>query len=106
MSIDLISVLGLDPDDLHWYNMALCAGMDREEFFDNYESSTAVAKTTDAVCMACPVARECFKAGIENGEWGVWGGFYMQSGRPDPGRNAHKTKEVLNKMKERVSGTD
>lgn len=98
---DLIRVLGVDPDDLEWHDLAMCAGMDREDFYDNYESNPNTAKLIDEVCLSCPVIRECLRAGVENGEYGVWGGFYLNAGNVDPNRNAHKTKEVVKRLKER-----
>lgn len=102
MSSDLISVLGLDPIDLRWHDLAMCKDMDREDFYDNYEVNPNVAKTTDAVCLSCPVLKECLQAGLDNGEWGVWGGFYLTSGKVDPNRNAHKTKDTLKRLRERI----
>lgn len=99
--LSLISILGLDPDDVEWHDVALCKGMDRELFYDEYESNENVAKTTDEVCLHCPVIRECLRSGMENGDYGCWGGFYLTAGKPDPNRNAHKTKEVMKRLKER-----
>ena len=101
MIVDLITILGLDPDDARWHDFAMCKGMDREDFYDNYENNENVAKTTDAVCMSCPVIKECLSSGIDNGDYGVWGGFYLTSGRPDPNKNSHKSKEVMKRLRER-----
>lgn len=99
---NILSVLGLDPIDLTWHDLAMCKGTDREDFYDKYESSESVAKTTDQMCLSCPVLQECLKAGVENGEYGVWGGVYLTAGRADPNRNAHKTKEVWKELRARV----
>jgi hypothetical protein len=100
--LSLISILGLDPEDLRWHDLAMCKGMDREDFYDNYESNPNVAKITDEVCLSCPVLKECLQSGIDNGDYGVWGGFYLTAGKPDPNRNSHKSKDTLNRLRERI----
>jgi hypothetical protein len=76
--------------------------MDREDFYDNYEASETVANLTDQVCLSCPVMQECLRAGLDNSEWGVWGGIYLTSGKYEPNRNSHKSKEVWEKVRGRV----
>ena len=98
----VLEILGIDPEELEWYNLAMCKGLDREDFYDNYESNETVAKITDQVCLSCPVLKECLTRGIENGEHGVWGGIFLTNGRPDMARNAHKTEEVWEELKERI----
>src|SRR5574338_571766 len=101
---DLTTILGVDPSDLEWHDLAMCDGMDREDFYDNYESNINTAKLTDEVCLSCPVIKECLMAGLENGEYGVWGGFFLNAGKVDPNRNSHKTKEVMKRLRERHGG--
>ena len=48
--------------------------------------------------------KQCLQMGVENGEWGVWGGIYLTSGKRDNNKNAHKTKEVWDAIAARVSG--
>ena len=36
-----------------------------------------------------------------NSDNGVWGGVYLNSGSPDKARNAHKTKDVWKRIKEK-----
>ena len=51
--------------------------------------------------MICPVAKDCLLAGVENSEYGVWGGVYLSLGKIDKTRNAHKTQEFWKKWKAR-----
>ena len=99
---NVLRELGLDPDDLVWQDLSLCDGMPTEDFYDNYESSESVAKAIDEACLSCPVLAQCLDAGVENGEWGVWGGIYLVSGKPDNNNNAHKTQEVWEAIRERI----
>lgn len=85
--------LGLDPQDLEWQDLALCQGQDVWRFYEGYETDTRIAKVTDDMCRSCPVRAMCLQAGVENSEWGVWGGVYLNNGKPDSNRNAHKTQE-------------
>jgi hypothetical protein len=105
----LLDELGLDPDDFEWKDLSLCKSIplstpDDDLFFDRYESDTESAKATDSMCLHCPVISQCFMAGSE-GQYGVWGGVYWNgSGKPDKNKNSHKTDEVWDEIRARVSG--
>lgn len=100
---DVFTVLGLDADDLDWQDLAVCHGQDIRRFYDWYESSERTAKTTDQMCLSCPVRKQCLQTGIENGEWGVWGGVYLSAGRVDEGKNGHKTEDIWREIREGIS---
>lgn len=102
MSADLRILLGLDPEELEWKDLALCSQMDTNLFYDDYESSEQVARMVDDICLSCPVMKQCLQRGTDNGEWGVWGGIYLVSGRPDSSKNTHKTTETWQEIKERL----
>jgi hypothetical protein len=51
--------------------------------------------------MSCPVSKICFKTGVENNEYGVWGGIYLNSGSIDNSKNTHKSQEVWKKIKKK-----
>lgn len=76
--------------------------MPTNDFYDNYESSESVAKSIDEACLSCPVLAQCLERGVENNEWGVWGGIYLTSGKTDRSKNLHKTQEVWNSIRERI----
>lgn len=101
-SADLFAILGLDPEDLQWYDLAMCRGMDTNDFIDNYETNEAVARNTDQICLSCPVIKECLQQGLGKSEWGVWGGVYLTAGKPDQNRNTHKSKETWKKLRDRI----
>lgn len=62
-----------------WIGDALCAQTDPEAFFPDLGDSTRSAK---AVCMACPVRRQCLAFALENDErFGVWGGLSVNERR-------------------------
>ena len=100
---DVLSELGLDPEELEWTHLALCKTMPTNLFYDEYESDVQVAKIVDEACLSCPVMAQCLERGIDNGEWGVWGGIYLVSGKTDKNRNSHKTAEVWETIRERIS---
>ena len=99
---DALSELGLDLEDLEWSDLAICNGMPTNMFYDDYESDVQVAKVVDDACLSCPVMVQCLERGMENSEWGVWGGMYLVSGKPDRNRNSHKTEDVKMAMRARV----
>lgn len=100
---DVQSVLGIDLDELEWQDLALCDGtMPTNMFYDDYESDVNVARVVDQACLSCPVMAQCLQRGIENGEWGVWGGIYLTSGKPDMNRNIHKEQDVWEQIRERI----
>jgi hypothetical protein len=49
--------------------------------------------------MSCPVMKMCYQSGVDNSEYGVWGGVYMSSGEIDKSKNLHKTPEVWKKLR-------
>ena len=109
MSKDILQALGIDKEDLQWYHLAACNGMiqsihqnnktdkptsDFDPFFDAYESDQIVAQATDQMCLSCPVIKQCYREGVTQKGVGVWGGVYLNLGKPDKKFNAHKTPEV------------
>lgn len=99
---DVLSELGIDPETLEWQDFALCQGRPTNEHYDDYESDVMVARVVDERCLSCPVMVQCLERGIENNEWGVWGGVYLNSGKKDKNRNAHKTPEIWEAIGERI----
>jgi hypothetical protein len=93
----------LDPGEqsIRWWHLAACNGMDTNLFFDKYESDVNMAKAIDQACLSCPVIAMCYRAGIENDEYGVWGGVFLSSGLIDKIKNVHKTKDMWKKIKEK-----
>lgn len=96
---NLIDALGLDKDNLKWYQLAACSGADIDLFYDNYESDKEVAKQIDEMCLHCPVIKQCYNEGVKNKERGVWGGIYMDLGRVDKEHNNHKTTDIWKRLK-------
>jgi hypothetical protein len=95
----IFNTLGLDEQDVKWYHLAACSGMSINWFYDLYETDKEHAKQVDQFCMHCPVIKMCHEEGVKNKEKGVWGGVYLDLGRPDKTLNAHKTPEVLKQLK-------
>lgn len=109
---EILTDLGLDPEDISWQDLALCEGMNNKSkddpqfdpFYNNYETSDEVAKNVDEMCLRCPVMKECGLEGMSNGEYGVWGGVYWNgAGKPDLARNQHKTQEVWDRIAQRMN---
>ena len=98
------SELGLDLDELDWQDLALCEAEDipTSDFYEGYENSESVARSIDEACLSCPVMAQCLQRGIENNEWGVWGGIYLNSGKPDTNRNSHKAPDIWEAIRERI----
>lgn len=97
----ILNELGVDPDDFSWEDIALCHGMDVNLFYDKYEADQSIANNIDQACLSCPVIAICYKAGVQNNEYGVWGGVYLNSGSIDKARNVHKTDEIWNRLREK-----
>lgn len=95
---NILNDLNLNPDNLNWWDISACRGMDTNLFFDTYESNETVAKNIDECCLSCPVMKICHESGVSNNEYGVWGGIYLSSGLVDKLKNSHKTKEVWKKV--------
>ena len=98
---NILNSLNVDEDNVDWYKLALCLGMDTNLFFDKYEADVNIAKSIDEACLSCPVIKICYDNGVANSDYGIWGGVYLNSGSNDKIRNAHKTKDVWKRIKEK-----
>jgi len=96
---NILDDLGLDKDNLEWWNLAICNGMDTNLFYDKYEADINIAKNIDEACLSCPVIKMCYESGIQNNEYGVWGGVYLNAGALDKARNIHKTQDVWKRIR-------
>lgn len=105
------ALLGADPADLSWQDMATCKPLaitdsSDDIFYDLYERKDEKARTADDMCIGCPVAVQCLNyAQVEKLE-GCWGGVYLNAqGKPDPAKNRHKTEEVWDLL-EQIHNTE
>ena len=98
---NILNNLGIEKEDFQWYDLAICRGMDTNLFYDKYEADPNIAKSIDEACLNCPVISMCYESGVENNEYGVWGGVYLNSGVVDKARNLHKTQEVWKRLKKK-----
>ena len=96
---NILNDLGVDESSFTWQDLAVCRGMDVNLFFDKYEIDINIAKGIDEACLSCPVSKICYAAGVENNDYGVWGGVYLNAGSVDKSKNIHKTKDVWNRLR-------
>ena len=101
---NILNELGVDKQEFEWFDLAVCRGMDTNLFFEKYETDVNIAKNIDEACLSCPVAKMCYESGIENNEYGVWGGVYLNAGSIDNSKNTHKTPEIWKKIKRHSYG--
>ena len=101
--MSLAELLGVDPENFEWEDLGTCKGMSFADFYDKYESDSVHARQVDEMCLRCPVIAQCSMRG-QDGEYGVWGGIYWNgAGSPDESKNAHKTEEVWDRIKKRIT---
>jgi hypothetical protein len=100
------------PENFVWQEYALCAGIvgkrkpngDADDpMFDGYESSVDVARAVDEMCSRCPVRLPCLVDGLDTKSYGVRGGVYLTNGEMDKERNAHKSAEDWEEVRELLS---
>jgi hypothetical protein len=96
---DILNKLNSDQDSIRWWDLAACNGMDTNLFFDKYESDVQMANAIDQCCLSCPVISMCYKSGVDQDEYGVWGGVFLSSGLVDKIKNVHKTKDTWKQLK-------
>lgn len=94
----------MGDDDLRWYHVSVCRGMDLNWFYDDYEADSVFAANMDTICLACPVRSMCLRDGVENQEYGLWGGVFLNNGKMDPARNSHKTDDIWAVIRSGVGG--
>jgi hypothetical protein len=98
---DILNDLGIDSEDLDWFHLSVCRGMDTNLFYEKYEADPNIAKSIDEMCLSCPVIAMCYETGVEGSEYGIWGGVYLSSGSIDRSKNLHKTQEVWKRLKKK-----
>lgn len=91
-----------NDDELEWYHLSICRGMKTNWFYDDYEADPMFAKLMDGICLSCPVRAMCLREGVENQEYGLWGAVFLNNGKTDTSRNAHKTDEVWEEIRRSV----
>lgn len=96
---NILNNLGIDEEDLSWYDLAVCRGMETNLFYDKYEIDVNIAKNVDEACLNCPVIAMCYKFAKNNSEYGVWGGVYLNAGSIDKAKNLHKDPEVWKRLR-------
>ena len=98
---NILDDLGIDQEDLDWYDLAICRNMDTNLFYEKYEADPNIARNIDEMCLSCPVISMCFESGSENNEYGVWGGVYLNSGSIDKSKNLHKAADTWKRLKKK-----
>lgn len=96
---NILNELDSDEQSIRWWHLAACSGMDTNLFFDKYESDINMSKAIDQCCLSCPVISICHKSGVDNSEYGVWGGVYLSAGLIDKMKNVHKTKDIWKQIR-------
>lgn len=76
-----------------WKDEGNCFDTDTNIYFDLYEENPQLRNKIDETCRDCPVNRRCFAEGVNTEAWGVWGGIYLEDGKPSQEFNDHKTKK-------------
>jgi len=56
---NILNDLGIDSDDLDWYHLSICRGMDTNLFYEKYEADPNIARNIDEMCLSCPVVSMC-----------------------------------------------
>ena len=93
-----------NDEDLEWYHLSVCQGMRTNWFYDDYEADPMFAAVMDSICLSCPVRALCLREGVENQEYGLWGGVYLNNGKMDDARNAHKTEDIWERIRGGIVG--
>lgn len=93
----------VEDNELEWYHLSVCLNMSTNWFFDDYENDPVFAANMDTICESCPVRRMCLREGIENQEYGLWGGVFLNNGRMEPSRNTHKTEAQWEDIRRLIS---
>jgi len=100
----------VEDNELEWYHLAVCRGMNdkspgeqphthKDYFAEEYENDPVMAQVMDGICLSCPVRKMCLREGIEGNEYGLWGGVYLVNGKMDETKNAHKSDDVWNEIR-------
>lgn len=94
--------MSADKENVQWKDYALCQHFPPDMWFEEYVADVRTAKVVDEICASCPVRKLCLQAGVEGGEYGVWGGLFLINGRPDPQKNEHKTPEQTKALRDGI----
>jgi WhiB family redox-sensing transcriptional regulator len=84
------------PEELEWQLEGLCREDDPRKWFPDF--SQDFSKEARAICMQCPVQKECRDWGLVKGEqYGIWGGLTEEEriafwkGKPVRRRRKHRS---------------
>lgn len=103
---NLFELLGIDSDEVQWQDLALCRGTTPTNWFYEEYDDENISHMVDEMCLSCPVMRQCLQQGIDNSEYGVWGGIYLTAGKKDDNKNKYKTPETLKHIQNRLTDSD
>lgn len=76
---------------MSWEDDGLCRGTAQPRksngdvvdwFFDTYEKDAQTRVQVKELCNSCPVQVACHYTGTTEGYSGVWGGVYLENGKP------------------------
>lgn len=99
---DILDELGIDLESMEWHDLATCRNLPPElynAFFDDYETDSVLAVQADAMCLSCPVAKQCLLEGLRTKSYGLWGGVFLDyTGKPSTKFNKHKDDETWNRL--------
>ena len=88
-----------EPTEVRWQDYSLCQHFTPGMWFEEYETDPRTAKVADSICLSCPVRAPCYQAGVEGGEYGTWGGVFLNNGKIDPQKNEHKTPDIWKQIR-------
>ena len=83
---------------MSWADRGNCVNQDTNKWFDLYEENPQIRPTVDGICDSCPVQKNCLIYGYLTNSWGVWGGVYLEDGKPSKEYTAHRNIETLADM--------
>lgn len=78
--VELKTLAELLNENMQWQDQAACKGLDTDLFFhpdgERGASRRERAAAAKAVCLSCPVLKQCRSYALRAGEpYGVWGGM-------------------------------
>lgn len=85
--MSILDELDIDPEDFSWQQLSTCSHLPDDInplrlMFEDYQNDESLRPIITAMCDSCPVKDACLESGTDNREYGVWGGVFLEDGKP------------------------
>lgn len=79
--MNLVEEFNLDEDRFIWQDLALCANIPTEAYYDDADAHESIEDAVKAYCQVCPVLQMCRLNAVETKAYGIHAGEKYERGK-------------------------